>query len=213
MGQVLKPHNLYHAFAFTEKGDIDIRYRGLNMSLSNHSTKQVNDQAASKTALIIIDPQNDYLTGGKYPLWNMDQSIKQIKQAMAIATEKAMPIYFVQHIAAKDAPFFQEGSDGVQVISELRALALEAKIIVKHFADSFEKTALDDALKADSIERIVLCGMMTQNCITHTALSKTAEKYELAILSDACTTVDEMVHNIALSALSVRCTFKLTQDL
>jgi nicotinamidase-related amidase len=179
------------------------------MSLLN----QTNIPAASKTALIIIDPQNDYLAGGKYPLWNMDQSIKQIKQAMEIATERAMPIYFVQHIAPKDSPFFQEGSEGAKVISELRELALEANVVVKHFADSFEKTELDDRLTAQGIESIVLCGMMTQNCITHTALSKAAEKYELSILSDACTTVDEMVHNIALSALSVRCTFKLTQDL
>ena len=170
------------------------------MSLLN----QTNIPAASKTALIIIDPQNDYLAGGKYPLWNMDQSIKQIKQAMEI---------FVQHIAPKDSPFFQEGSEGAKVISELRELALEANVVVKHFADSFEKTELDDRLTAQGIESIVLCGMMTQNCITHTALSKAAEKYELSILSDACTTVDEMVHNIALSALSVRCTFKLTQDL
>ena len=177
------------------------------MSTSN------SDQAALKTALIIIDPQNDYLPGGKYPLWNMDQSIQQIKLAMNIAMDKGLAIYFVQHVASVDAPFFQEGSEGAEVISELREHAPDAKVVVKHYADSFEQTELDQLLKAEGIESIVLCGMMTQNCITHTALSKSAEDYQLSILSDACTTVDEMVHNIALSALSVRCTFALTQDL
>lgn len=184
------------------------------MSHSNHGTDQISKQAATnKTALIIIDPQNDYLTGGKYPLWNMEESIKQIKQAMSLATEKGMAIYFVRHVAPADAPFFQEGSEGAQVITELRERAPDAKVVVKHHADSFEQTELDQLLKAEGIESIVLCGMMTQNCITHTALSKSAENYQLSILSDACTTVDEMVHNIALSALSVRCTFALTQDL
>ena len=46
--------------------------------------------------------------------------------------------------------------------------------------------------------------MMTQNCVTHTAISKSAEKYNVVILPDCCTTVDEMIHKIALHALSTR---------
>jgi nicotinamidase-related amidase len=46
--------------------------------------------------------------------------------------------------------------------------------------------------------------MMTQNCVTHTALSKSAEKYKLTILPECCTTVDQMIHRIALNALSTR---------
>ena len=183
------------------------------MSLSNQAGNQTSSQMVNKTALIIIDPQNDYLAGGKYPLWNMEASIKQIQLAIKTATEKNMPIYFVQHIASAEAPFFQEGSEGAEVIRVLREGAPDANVVVKHYADSFEQTELDQLLKAEGIGKIVLCGMMTQNCITHTALSKTAEEYQVSILSDACTTVDEMVHNIALNALSVRCTFGLTQDL
>jgi nicotinamidase-related amidase len=48
--------------------------------------------------------------------------------------------------------------------------------------------------------------MMTQNCVTHTAISKSAEKYSVSILSDCCTTVDAMIHNIALHALTTRIT-------
>ena len=46
--------------------------------------------------------------------------------------------------------------------------------------------------------------MMTQNCVTHTAISKAADKYIVTILPDCCTTVDEMIHNIALHAVSTR---------
>jgi len=51
---------------------------------------------------------------------------------------------------------------------------------------------------------LLLCGMMSQNCETHTALSKSAERFEVTVLSDCCTTVDEMLHQIALHALSPR---------
>ena len=40
--------------------------------------------------------------------------------------------------------------------------------------------------------------MMTQNCVTHTAISKAAEKYNVTILIDCCTTVSEILHKIAL---------------
>ncbi|HET7775985.1 MAG TPA: isochorismatase family protein, partial [Azospira sp.] len=49
-----------------------------------------------------------------------------------------------------------------------------------------------------------LCGMMTQNCVTHTAISRAAEKYPVTVLKDCCTTVSEMIHRIALGALAVR---------
>jgi nicotinamidase-related amidase len=46
--------------------------------------------------------------------------------------------------------------------------------------------------------------MMTQNCVTHTAISKAAEKYSVKILTDCCTTVNQMIHLIALNAVSTR---------
>ena len=46
--------------------------------------------------------------------------------------------------------------------------------------------------------------MMTQNCVTHTAISKAAEKYNVSVLVNCCTTVSEILHLIALHALSTR---------
>lgn len=46
--------------------------------------------------------------------------------------------------------------------------------------------------------------MMTQNCVTHTAISKAAEKYSVKILSDCCTSVSQMIHLIALKGVSTR---------
>ena len=54
------------------------------------------------------------------------------------------------------------------------------------------------------VTELLVCGMMTQNCVTHTAISKSAEKYKVSILADCCTTVSEMLHNIALHAVSTR---------
>lgn len=64
---------------------------------------------------------------------------------------------------------------------------------------------MHSTLQALGATELVLCGMMTQNCATHTALSLQADAYErVTVLTDACTTVSEMLHAIALHALSTR---------
>ena len=55
------------------------------------------------------------------------------------------------------------------------------------------------------VDELIICGMMTQNCVTLTALSKKANDYnKVTVLTDVSTTVSEMLHLIALNALSTR---------
>ena len=80
-------------------------------------------------------------------------------------------------------------------------------MVVKHFADSFEGTELHATMQSLGVTELILCGMMTQNCVTHTALSRRADEYaKVTVLTNACTTVTEMLHAIALHALSTRVT-------
>jgi nicotinamidase-related amidase len=84
------------------------------------------------------------------------------------------------------------------------AAAPDAPTLVKEFADSFVGTKLEETLTAWGVDELYVCGMMTQNCVIHTAISKSAEKYKVTILTDACTTVNELLHQIALHAVSTR---------
>jgi nicotinamidase-related amidase len=76
--------------------------------------------------------------------------------------------------------------------------------VIKHYADSFHETDLESISAAWGIETLLIAGMMTQNCVTHTAISKAADKYQVFILTDCTTTVSEMIHLIALHAVSTR---------
>jgi nicotinamidase-related amidase len=161
----------------------------------------------SKAALLVIDPQNDYFPEGKYPLWNTEQTLNNIEKAIAKARQNELPIVLIQHIADDSrgiAPFFNKGSSGAEIHPVIEQAAPEADIVIKQFADGFEQTTLQQTLDKYGIDELLICGMMTQNCVTHTAISKKAEAYKVTILADCCTTVDEMLHNIALNALSTR---------
>jgi nicotinamidase-related amidase len=161
----------------------------------------------SKKALIVIDLQNDYFPDGKFPLWNTDVVLVNTEAAIAKARTKNIPIILVQHVADASkgiAPFFNAGTTGVDINPRILAAAPEGVIVTKSFADSFYHTILEETLSKLGIEELLVCGMMTQNCVTHTAISKAAEKYLVKILADCCTTVSQMIHLIALNAISTR---------
>jgi nicotinamidase-related amidase len=158
-----------------------------------------------KKALLLIDLQNDYFPGGKFPLWNTDVILNNVVRAIRAAQDKGIPIIHIQHIANPKkgiAPFFNQGTDGAKIHPRILEAAPDAPIVVKEFADSFLNTNLENTLSKLGVNELLICGMMTQNCVTHTAISKSAEKYKVCILPDCCTTVDEMIHNIALHAVS-----------
>jgi nicotinamidase-related amidase len=158
-------------------------------------------------ALLVIDLQNDYFPGGKFPLWNTEAVLQNIERAIEKANAQGLPVVIIQHIASSKqgiAPFFNEGTAGAEIHLRILGAASKAPIVVKEFADSFERTKLEETLTKLGVTELLVCGMMTQNCVTHTAISKAAEKYSVAILVDCCTTVSEILHVIALHAVSTR---------
>ena len=161
----------------------------------------------SHPALIVIDIQNDYFPDGQFPLWNTEVVLGKIESAIAKAQAAHIPVILVQHMADAArgiSPFFNAGTYGVEIHPRILAAAPEGKVVIKAAADSFYRTELEQTLSALDIDELWICGMMTQNCVTHTAISKAAEKYSVKILSDCCTSVSEMIHRIALSAVGNR---------
>jgi nicotinamidase-related amidase len=157
-----------------------------------------------KKALIVIDIQNDYFENGKFPLWNAENTLNNVEKAIEKATATNIPVVLIQHVADSSSPFFNEGTEGVEIHPRILKAAPNAKKVIKTFADSFHNTKLDEVLSQLQVEEILVCGMMTQNCVVFTAISKNAEKYSVKILSDCCTTVNEPIHQIALQGVSTR---------
>jgi nicotinamidase-related amidase len=160
-----------------------------------------------KKALLLIDLQNDYFPGGLFPLWNTVKTLAAVKNAVARAHAAGIVVIHIQHIADPEAgiaPFFNAGTEGARIHPEILLAAPDAPVVIKHFADSFFETNLETVLSEHGVGELLVCGMMTQNCVTHTAISKSAEKYGVSIVTDCCTTVSEPIHLIALHAVSTR---------
>jgi len=165
-------------------------------------------------ALIVIDVQNDYFEDGSFPLWNINNVLKNIENAIRKANDKKIPVILIQHIVNTKcgALFFAEGTNGADIHPRILEISSQAPIVRKEFADSFFNTKLEETLSKLKVTELLICGMMTQNCVTHTAISKSAEKYKVSVLTDCCTTVDEIMHKMALRALSTRITLSTSND-
>lgn len=71
--------------------------------------------------------------------------------------------------------------------------------IVKHRVSPFYGTALEPILRANGIERLVLCGVSTNGVVHSGARDAHDRDYEVVILEDCCAgvTADEHTHAVA----------------
>ena len=153
-------------------------------------------------ALIVIDAQCDYLSDGKYPLFNIDATIANLQAQVRDASDRQELVIFIQHLSPAGAAFFEEGSQGAALITSVLESADRPHIVQKRFADAFDGTGLDKLLQTHQISHIVLAGMMTQNCVLFTAISEYAKKYRIDIIAQCCTSVTPVIHAVAIRGLS-----------
>lgn len=84
------------------------------------------------------------------------------------------------------------------------ASMFDCPLVVKHEADSFLRTNLAELLRQHKVDAIDLVGMMTQHCVTHTALSPEAVGYPVTIHAEACAAPTRALSALALRGLKAR---------
>lgn len=143
-----------------------------------------------KTALLVIDVQNEYFTGLR-PVTYPAGSLENILAAMKTAHDHLIPIVLIQHSSTNpEAPAFRKGSKGWELHPDIAAQP-HHMVIHKNFPGSFTKTMLDEWLRSYAIEKVVICGYMTQMCCDTTAREAFHRGYKVEFLSDATGTLDQ----------------------
>ena len=163
------------------------------------------------TALLIIDIQNDYFPGGKYPLVNPLEAAKQAYELLQCFREHSGHHVHIQHIALEpDAAFFIKGDSGSDIHDSVAHFVGEP-IVYKHEPNSFLNTNLLGLLREWEVERVVITGMMTHMCVDATARAAADFGFQVIVAEDACATRDlkygdttipaDHVHKAFLAAL------------
>lgn len=117
-----------------------------------------------RRALIVIDVQNEYVSGDlpiEYP--DVQSSLANIGRAMDAARAAGVPVVVVQNLAPASSPLFARGSSGAQLHPAVAERARD-HYVEKSLPSAFTGTDLADWLAARQIDTLTVTGYMTHNC-------------------------------------------------
>jgi nicotinamidase-related amidase len=153
-----------------------------------------------QTALLVIDVQNVYAAADS-PLYvkNLPYSLENIN-ALAMAFAAAgRPVIYVRHVHRADGRdagrmfdfggtaepvSFVEGSAAADYVSGL-LIVPEGLHMTKRRYSSFEGTELEGLLRSLDVNRVTICGYMTNFCCDSTARSAHDRDYFVDFIADA----------------------------
>ncbi|OCA72825.1 isochorismatase [Chryseobacterium contaminans] len=160
-----------------------------------------------KTALLIIDVQNDYFPGGKMTLEGAELAGTNTQQVLEYFRKNKLPVIHIRHISTNEgATFFLPGTSGAEIHSLVSPLAGE-KVIEKHFPNSFRETDLLKYLQSENIKDLVITGMMTDVCVESTTRASFDFGFNNMIIGDATATRDRELNGRTVKASEVQKSF------
>jgi nicotinamidase-related amidase len=167
-----------------------------------------------KSALILIDIQNDYFPGGAMELAGMNQAASRAQELLSAFRQARRPIFHVQHLAlGPGAAFFRPETAGVEIHESVRPLPGEA-VVRKQYPNAFRDTGLLEVLQAAGVEEVIICGAMSHMCVDASTRAAFDYGFTCTVIHDACATRDlvfqgqtipaEQVHGAFMAALGMR---------
>jgi nicotinamidase-related amidase len=161
----------------------------------------------NKTALFVIDIQNDYFPGGKFELEGPLEAAKQARKVIDAFRSKGRPVIHFQHETVRPgADFLLADTPGNQIHELVQPVAGEI-VYPKHFPNAFKETPLLSYLKETGIESLVLVGMMTFMCVHGTARAASDLGFKCTVLHDATAARAIAFNGLEIPAAQVQAAF------
>lgn len=159
------------------------------------------------TALLLVDVQNDYFTGGAMPLEEMDRAAARAARLLAAFRERGGPIVHVRHLSVRPgATFFVPGTPGADIHASVAPRAGES-VVEKNFPNAFRATDLEPRLRAAGVDHLIIAGAMSHMCIDATARAAFDHGFKCTVAEDACATRALEFAGRTLPARDVHATF------
>jgi biuret amidohydrolase len=193
----------------------------------------------AKTALIVVDMENDFVAEGA-PMETPSalKILPTLRRVIDESRERGVRIIYTTHAHRSDGcdmGLFDDlwppidsraglidGTPGIEIYPEIAPQAGDI-VIKKHRYSGFFGTDLDIILRGSGIETVVVTGVTTENCCHATARDAMFRDYKVIFLSDATGTFDypdvgqggmeaDQVHHATLVVLSVSTAHVMAAD-
>lgn len=161
----------------------------------------------NKTALLLIDIQNDYFPGGVFPLPAAGPAGENARRLLGHFRARGLPVVHVRHESVRaGVNFFLPGTRGAEIHEDVAPVPGEP-VVVKHWPNSFLQTGLDELLRGLGVEKLVVCGMMTNMCVDAGVRAAADLGYACVLAHDACAAANLSFGGVDVPAAQVHAAF------
>jgi nicotinamidase-related amidase len=147
--------------------------------------RKLSPPCLSEAVLILIDYQNEYLSG-PLVLSGADAAVARAGVLLQAVRAAGGTVIHVAHKGAPGGPFDRAASRGA-IVDPLAPRAGEA-VVEKPRPNAFSGTGLADLVGPE--RKLIIAGFMTHNCVSSTARAAFDLGHEITIAADACATRD-----------------------
>ncbi|MCL2851505.1 MAG: cysteine hydrolase [Defluviitaleaceae bacterium] len=169
----------------------------------------------NKTALVIVDLQNDFVRPGAPMVVNEAlATIPANQKLITFARENGIPVIFTKFVSGKTPSLLWNWSPEIpaqqscsrnheryyadidkteqcaDVIDELKPIMPEDYVIEKYHYSSFHNTSLVDILRSEGADTIIVTGTVTHLCVYDTIRGGFEEGFKVILASDCASTWD-----------------------
>ena len=169
----------------------------MKVEVPRHAVQDEVRVDPSRTALVVIDMQNDFVQrGGSLLVPDAEATIPAIGRLLSLARTTRMHVVYSQDTHRPGDPEWRiwpeharEGSWGWRIIDEL-APTTDDLVLRKPRYDAFYRTPLEHLLRLWGIDTLVICGTVANICVHYTAASAALRWYDVVIPRDAISALD-----------------------
>jgi len=182
-------------------------------------SKAINDCRKEITALLVIDPYNDFISeGGK--VWDRvkdvalaNDCVPHMLQVLIAARKANLRIFYALHHRYRSGDYetwkyiapvqkaawlgkvFEEGTWGGEIRHEFEPQSGDI-VAQEHWCSSgFANTDLDLQLKKHGIHRLIVIGLLANTCVEATVRYAAELGYDVTVVKDAIASLsDEEMH-------------------
>jgi len=161
--------------------------------------------ARKDTALVIIDMQTDFLSpegriGRHYQDTPIQSGLKGVERLLAACRRAGFTIAHSRshrYGAAVQDHLVGTGDEGYEFYPSVKPMPGEI-VVDKWTFGAFASTPLEAELRARGVERIILCGVLTNVCVFATAVQAVDRFMRVCFVHDASAAFSEKWHDTAI---------------
>jgi nicotinamidase-related amidase len=181
----------------TAPQDATLRALRMNVDVPDYAVQDEVCVAPERTALVVIDMQNDFVKpGGGLLVPDAESTVPAVRRLLDLARASGMRVVYSQDTHRQGDPEWElwpehcrEGSWGWEIIAELAPNADDV-VLRKVRYDVFYGTPLDHLLRVWGVDTLIICGTVANICVHYTAASAALRWYAVVIPRDAVSALE-----------------------